>query len=176
MYGLRVAREIPVVWMPGGVRTEIHLTSEDTGGAFCLLVDQPPSGWSLPAHRHSNEAETIHIVEGDFVIEIDGERSRSVPGRRSTSRCALSIRAPTSVSASAARRALQSRGDGALLEEAGCRAPTLRSTRARRWRQRYDTGRSASHSTTGSGAFATGLSLGPGDRPLLSAVAQCAGE
>lgn len=66
--------------MPGGVRTEIHLTSEDTGGAFCLLVDQPPSGWSLPAHRHSNEAETIHIVEGDFVIEIDGERSRLCAG------------------------------------------------------------------------------------------------
>jgi quercetin dioxygenase-like cupin family protein len=61
--------------MPGGVRTEIHLVSGDTGGAFCLLVDEPPAGWSLPAHRHSNEAETIHIVEGDFVVVIDGEPS-----------------------------------------------------------------------------------------------------
>ena len=60
------------VWMPGGVRTEIHLAGEDTGGAFCLLVDHPPAGWSLPAHRHRNEAETIHVVEGDFAIEIDG--------------------------------------------------------------------------------------------------------
>ncbi len=24
--------------MPGGVRTEIHLTGADTDGAFCLLV------------------------------------------------------------------------------------------------------------------------------------------
>lgn len=75
LYGLLVARETPVVWMPGGVRTEIHLASEDTGGACCLLVDEPPVGWSLPAHRHSNEAETIHIIEGDFVIELDGESS-----------------------------------------------------------------------------------------------------
>jgi quercetin dioxygenase-like cupin family protein len=75
-----MARETLVVWMPGGVRTEIHLTSEDTGGAFCLLVDYPPVGWSLPAHRHLNEAETIHIVEGDFVMELDGQRSRLSAG------------------------------------------------------------------------------------------------
>ncbi|MGO8904754.1 MAG: cupin domain-containing protein [Solirubrobacteraceae bacterium] len=75
-----MAREARVVWMPGGVRIEIHLTSENTGGAFCLLVDEPPVGWSLPAHRHNNEAETIHIVEGDFVIEIDGEPSRLSAG------------------------------------------------------------------------------------------------
>ncbi len=70
-----------VVWMPGGVRTEIHLAAEDTAGAFCLLVDQPPPGWSLPAHRHSNEAETIHIVEGDFDMEVDGTRLRLSAGQ-----------------------------------------------------------------------------------------------
>jgi quercetin dioxygenase-like cupin family protein len=61
-----------VVWMPGGVRTEIHLAGEDMGGAFCLLVDHPPVGWSLPEHRHLREAETIHIVEGDFEMQLDG--------------------------------------------------------------------------------------------------------
>ncbi len=72
--------------MPGGVRTEIQLTGEDTGGAFCLLVDHPPAGWSLPPHRHHQEAETIHIVEGDFEMEIDGARSRlSAWTRQSTS-------------------------------------------------------------------------------------------
>jgi quercetin dioxygenase-like cupin family protein len=64
------------VWMPGGVRTEIHLVAEDTAGAFCLLVDNPPVGWSLPPHRHLREAETIHIVEGEFEIALDGSRSR----------------------------------------------------------------------------------------------------
>jgi hypothetical protein len=27
--------------MPGGLRTEIHLTASDTGGAFCLLTFTP---------------------------------------------------------------------------------------------------------------------------------------
>jgi len=62
-----------VVWMPGGVRTEIQLTGADTDGAFCLLADQPPTGWSLPPHRHLAEAETMHIVEGRFEVEVDGE-------------------------------------------------------------------------------------------------------
>jgi len=70
-----------VVWMPGGVRTEIHLAAENTGGAFCLLIDHPPAGWSLPPHRHRNEAETIHIIEGDFEMEVDGTRSRLSPGQ-----------------------------------------------------------------------------------------------
>ena len=48
-----MATEPEVVWMPGGVRTEIQLHGEDTGGAFCLLLDQPPAGWSLPAHLHA---------------------------------------------------------------------------------------------------------------------------
>jgi mannose-6-phosphate isomerase-like protein (cupin superfamily) len=69
-----------VVWMPGGVRTEIHLGTQDTDGAFCLLIDNPPAGWSLPPHRHSNEAETIHIVSGEFEMEIDGKRSRVTAG------------------------------------------------------------------------------------------------
>jgi quercetin dioxygenase-like cupin family protein len=80
-YGPRMAADTRVVWMPGAVRTEIHLTAEDTSGAFCLIVDHPPAGWSLPAHRHHNEAETIHIVEGEFEMEVDGARSQLSAGQ-----------------------------------------------------------------------------------------------
>jgi quercetin dioxygenase-like cupin family protein len=66
--------------MPGGVRTEIHLVGEDTDDAFCLLVDHPPAGWSLPPHRHANEAETIHVLEGEFEMTVDGTRSRLSAG------------------------------------------------------------------------------------------------
>jgi hypothetical protein len=62
--------------MPGNLRTEIHLDGEGTDGAFCLLFDEPPVGWSLPAHRHQNETETIHIIEGEFEMEVNRERSR----------------------------------------------------------------------------------------------------
>jgi len=61
-----------VVWMPGGLRLEVHLDSAATGGAFCLLVDHPPAGWSLPPHRHRNEAEIVHVVEGAFEMRVNG--------------------------------------------------------------------------------------------------------
>jgi quercetin dioxygenase-like cupin family protein len=69
MFGLVVPTP-RVVWMPGGVRTEIHLTGGDTDGRFCLLVDHPPPGWRLPAHRHRGVSETIHIVEGEFEMSV----------------------------------------------------------------------------------------------------------
>lgn len=72
--------EPAVVWMPGGVRTEVHLSGAETGGAFCLLVDEPPAGWSLPPHRHANEAETIHVVAGEFEMEVGDERRRLAAG------------------------------------------------------------------------------------------------
>lgn len=75
-----MAGDARVVWMPGGVRTEIHLGGEETNGALCMLVDHPPAGWSLPAHRHANEGETIHIVEGDFEMELRRERTQLSAG------------------------------------------------------------------------------------------------
>ena len=59
------------VWMPGDVRTEIHVSGSD----LCVLVDEPPPGWRLPPHRHANESETIHVVRGRFDLEVDGRRS-----------------------------------------------------------------------------------------------------
>jgi quercetin dioxygenase-like cupin family protein len=67
--------EPEVVWMPGGVRTEIQLDGAETGGAFCLLVDEPPAGWSLPPHAHRDAAETIHVVAGEFAMDVDGMRT-----------------------------------------------------------------------------------------------------
>lgn len=67
--------------MPGHVRTEIHLTGADTGGAFCLLVDHPPPGWSLPPHIHKDAAETIHVVEGEFELTAGGATGRLGPGQ-----------------------------------------------------------------------------------------------
>jgi quercetin dioxygenase-like cupin family protein len=68
-----MAGDPTVVWMPGRVRTEIHLRSEDTTGAFCLLVDELPPGWSLPAHRHRGEAETMYVLSGAMAAEVDGD-------------------------------------------------------------------------------------------------------
>jgi len=64
------------LYLPGGVRAEIRLTGEDTGGAFCLLVDEAPPGWELPPHRHAAESETIHVVAGTMWLSIEGDEER----------------------------------------------------------------------------------------------------
>jgi quercetin dioxygenase-like cupin family protein len=79
-YGRVMEASPRVLWMPGGVRTEVHLGAGDTNDAFCLLVDQPPAGWSLPAHLHHGISETIHVVEGEFDMTVDGNFSRLAPG------------------------------------------------------------------------------------------------
>ena len=56
------------------MRTEIQLDGAGTGGAFCLLVDERPAGWSLPPHLHRDADETIHVVAGEFAMEVGGER------------------------------------------------------------------------------------------------------
>jgi quercetin dioxygenase-like cupin family protein len=68
------------VWMPGGVRTTVELTGTETDGALCLLVDEPPEGWSLPPHRHLSESETIHVVAGRFELQVAGEAVAVGPG------------------------------------------------------------------------------------------------
>ena len=68
------------VWLPGDLRVEVRVTVEQAGGAFGLLVDHPGTGWALPPHRHRNEAETIHILEGHFETTVDGNRIESGPG------------------------------------------------------------------------------------------------
>jgi hypothetical protein len=67
--------------MPESVRTEVHLGSDQTAGAFCLLIDEPPAAWSPPAHWHRNEAETIHVVEGEFAMEVAGEQCVLTAGK-----------------------------------------------------------------------------------------------
>jgi quercetin dioxygenase-like cupin family protein len=76
-----VSRVPQIVWMPGGVRTELHLGARETGGALFLLVDEPPAGWSLARHRHRNESETIHVVRGEFEMDVEGTRSRLSAGQ-----------------------------------------------------------------------------------------------
>jgi mannose-6-phosphate isomerase-like protein (cupin superfamily) len=74
------AFEPRVVWLPGDLRHEVHATGEETGGAFCMFVDHPPAGWGLPWHRHLEESETIHILEGEFEVELEGEQVALKPG------------------------------------------------------------------------------------------------
>lgn len=69
-----------VLHLPGGVEMRVQVDGEQSGGAFVLLTDVVPPGWSLPAHRHANESETIHITAGRLWLEVDGERHELAAG------------------------------------------------------------------------------------------------
>jgi len=68
------------VWLPGPLRVEVRLGARETDGAFCLALDHPPPGWSLPEHRHAGESETVHVLEGRFALEVDGVHHELGPG------------------------------------------------------------------------------------------------
>jgi quercetin dioxygenase-like cupin family protein len=113
-----------VVWMPGGVRTEIHLDSHETAGAFCLLVDELPPGWSLPPHRHLHAAETIHIVEGALETVIEGRSTRLYAGQSIHVPRGV-VHATSSIGAAATRRIVlfSPAGMEEFFLEAGSSAP-----------------------------------------------------
>jgi quercetin dioxygenase-like cupin family protein len=120
-----------VVWMPGGVRTEIHLTGGDTSGAFCLLVDHPPVGWSLPSHVHVDAAETIHVIEGEFEMTVDGASERLGPGQTLHIPAGV-VHAGGNVGATPGRRLLTFTPAGMeeFFREAGAPSPDLEVDRA----------------------------------------------
>jgi len=90
-------------WMPGGLRVQVLLTGEDTGGAFCLLADEPPPGWGLPTpgtgcttfvvmdvtltpggghdfHKHPDQDEMIIIKSGRVTQWLEEDHRELGPG------------------------------------------------------------------------------------------------
>lgn len=67
------------LWLPG-VRLEVHLTGAETGGTLSLFVDHPEPGFQLVPHRHRDEDETIHVVEGTYEFVLEGQTRELGPG------------------------------------------------------------------------------------------------
>jgi len=59
------------LWFGGGLVT-FKVTSEQSGGAFVLLHDRMPLGKTTPLHVHPTFDETIHVIEGELLVHIDG--------------------------------------------------------------------------------------------------------
>jgi len=66
--------------LPGGVSAVIRIRGEQTGGAFTMLTDSAPPGWSLPPHRHGRESETIHVTAGRLWMTVGAESHDLGPG------------------------------------------------------------------------------------------------
>lgn len=62
-------------FLGGGLHTW-KLTTEDTGGAFFMFEDFMAANKTTPLHRHPEADETVYVLEGEIVINIDGKESR----------------------------------------------------------------------------------------------------
>jgi quercetin dioxygenase-like cupin family protein len=55
----------------GGVLT-MKATAEETAGAFLLFEDFMTHGKTTPLHVHTNEDETLYVLDGEILVHING--------------------------------------------------------------------------------------------------------
>ena len=66
-------------FLGGGLHTW-KLLSEDTGGAFFLFEDVMTLGKTTPLHRHPEADETIYVLDGEILLNVDGQETRVSAG------------------------------------------------------------------------------------------------
>ena len=56
----------------GAFRMSVKATGEQTNGGFSLLEADEPAGFGPPLHIHRDAAEAFYVLEGEYVIFLDG--------------------------------------------------------------------------------------------------------
>jgi quercetin dioxygenase-like cupin family protein len=64
------------MWFAGGGAFTWKATAEETGGAFLLMEDRMERGKVTPMHTHPNEDEAIYVLEGELLVDIEGDQTR----------------------------------------------------------------------------------------------------
>ena len=64
------------LWFAGGGVFTMKASAEETAGAFVLFEDLVVRGKTTPMHLHPNEDETIYVLEGELLVDMDGEQQR----------------------------------------------------------------------------------------------------
>lgn len=64
------------MWFAGGGTFTWKATSEETGGAFLMIEDRMEQGKVTPLHVHPENEEAIYVLEGEILVEVEGERHR----------------------------------------------------------------------------------------------------
>lgn len=63
----------------GGLHTW-KLLAEDTGGAFFVFEDVMTQGKSTPLHCHPEADETVYVLDGEILVQIDGAQAPVAAG------------------------------------------------------------------------------------------------
>lgn len=61
-------------WFCGGGQHTWKVTTAETGGAFFVFEDAMQAGKVTPMHRHLDADETFYVLEGEIMLDINGER------------------------------------------------------------------------------------------------------
>src|SRR5260370_28163039 len=64
------------LWFYGGGLHIWKATSAETGDAFLLFEDVMSRGKTTPLHTHAQVAETLYVLEGEILLQVDGEDLR----------------------------------------------------------------------------------------------------
>jgi quercetin dioxygenase-like cupin family protein len=59
----------------GGFRMSVKATGDETDGAFSLLEAEEPAGFGPPLHIHRTAAEAFYVLEGEYIIFLDGQEA-----------------------------------------------------------------------------------------------------
>ena len=68
------------MWFAGGGAFTWKATAAETGEAFILMEDRMQRGKVTPFHMHPNHDEAIYVLEGELLVDIEGEQQRVGPG------------------------------------------------------------------------------------------------
>ena len=60
----------------GAFRMTVKATQDETAGACSLLEATEPAGFGPPLHIHHDAAEAFYVLEGEYIIFLDG---REIP-------------------------------------------------------------------------------------------------
>jgi quercetin dioxygenase-like cupin family protein len=73
---IRQAGEGEQMWFAGGGTFTWKATAAETGGALIMLEDRMVRGKTTPLHTHPNEDEAIYVLEGELLVDVEGEQRR----------------------------------------------------------------------------------------------------
>jgi quercetin dioxygenase-like cupin family protein len=60
------------VWFLGAL-IHVRVGGDATGGALTVLEHQGDRGYNSPVHRHDADEETFLVLEGELLVEVDGQ-------------------------------------------------------------------------------------------------------
>jgi quercetin dioxygenase-like cupin family protein len=63
-------------WFYGGGTHTWKVTAEESGGAFFLFEDELEQGKMTPWHCHPDTDETVYVLEGEILVNVDGNERR----------------------------------------------------------------------------------------------------